>query len=680
MVRNHLFLLVSLQFFQTAASQNFVFNPHKFGANLFAGGIDNPRFQFVDIDGDSDNDLFMIDRDEKLWFYRNVNGSFSLEPGSAFGLTVGTWLQFADIDGDGDKDCLTNLNFSDVSMFTNTGTPVNPQFQLTHEALVDTSGTQLFSESLSIPAFADIDADGDLDFFTGGSIGSITFYKNIGTPSVPQFTFITSEFGGINIQGGGTALSKALHGASGIEFFDVDSNGVLDLFWGDYFNQSLYFLRNNGTKQNANISLVDSTYPNEDVVSSIGFNLPQHVDVDADGRIDLMIGSVFPTGEIDNFMFYKNTGTNAQPYYSLQTKNFIPMIDVGSRSCVTGADYDNDGDIDLCLSSALGSLFFFVNKGTQSQPEFVHLPASSLHIDLNFYATVTGTDLNGDSKVDLIVGSFYGKLRTFINTTTNGVISFAEQSHPLNAFNVGQNSAPYAADIDADGALDVLVGNSGGQMWLLKNTGTNSAPAYTSELFFNSIDVGNDAIPFVSDIDSDGILDILIGNSEGKIHHYKRSPASALTFDLVTKDFQNINLRTQTAPFVVDIDADGDKDLLSGNGKGGVSLYENTTLMNVEAERPLIPKEIVLYQNYPNPFNPSTKISFSITEDSYVSLRIFDLLGREVETLIEGDMSSGEHSVRWNATNVHSGTYFYRLVVKNNFHQNSIAKSMAVIK
>jgi len=68
-----------------------------------------------------------------------------------------------------------------------------------------------------------------------------------------------------------------------------------------------------------------------------------------------------------------------------------------------------------------------------------------------------------------------------------------------------------------------------------------------------------------------------------------------------------------------------------------------------------------LSQNYPNPFNPSTTISFDLSVRSFVSLKVFDLIGREVATIISEELSPGVYSRHWNAANVSSGIYFYRL-------------------
>jgi hypothetical protein len=83
---------------------------------------------------------------------------------------------------------------------------------------------------------------------------------------------------------------------------------------------------------------------------------------------------------------------------------------------------------------------------------------------------------------------------------------------------------------------------------------------------------------------------------------------------------------------------------------------------DVESNLYGIPKEFKLRQNYPNPFNPLTKISFDLPKRSQVSLKIYDFLGREIVTLVKNEeMSVGSYTRQWNATNMTSGIYFYRL-------------------
>ena len=82
---------------------------------------------------------------------------------------------------------------------------------------------------------------------------------------------------------------------------------------------------------------------------------------------------------------------------------------------------------------------------------------------------------------------------------------------------------------------------------------------------------------------------------------------------------------------------------------------------SVQETQPAFPIAFALNQNYPNPFNPTTTISFSLPSKSFVSLKVFDSVGREVATIISEEMPAGNYSRQWNAANMASGMYFYRL-------------------
>jgi hypothetical protein len=78
---------------------------------------------------------------------------------------------------------------------------------------------------------------------------------------------------------------------------------------------------------------------------------------------------------------------------------------------------------------------------------------------------------------------------------------------------------------------------------------------------------------------------------------------------------------------------------------------------------PILSDVIQLYQNSPNPFNPSTTIRYDVPTSGFVSLKIFDVLGREIATLVNKTKSSGSYSVNWNPGNLPTGVYFYHLTV-----------------
>jgi len=100
--------------------------------------------------------------------------------------------------------------------------------------------------------------------------------------------------------------------------------------------------------------------------------------------------------------------------------------------------------------------------------------------------------------------------------------------------------------------------------------------------------------------------------------------------------------------------------LIAGTNNGNLFKSEQliTTILKEES---LVPIKTALQQNYPNPFNPSTNISFTLPSQTLVSLKVFDLMGREVASIVSEEMSAGNHSKQWNAVNMSSGIYFYRL-------------------
>jgi hypothetical protein len=100
--------------------------------------------------------------------------------------------------------------------------------------------------------------------------------------------------------------------------------------------------------------------------------------------------------------------------------------------------------------------------------------------------------------------------------------------------------------------------------------------------------------------------------------------------------------------------------MYSISGNGSVMRYRYTPT-GVEPVSNAVPTEFRLEQNYPNPFNPTTNIGFRISHFGFVSLRVFDLLGREVATLVHEVKQPGSYEVTWDATGVASGVYLYRL-------------------
>jgi len=640
--------------------------------NPFNGGIEIPRYQFIDIDNDNDLDLFIYDKDTTLNFYRNEGNStaplFRLNTTRFQNLNVRNWFKFADLDGDGDIDFFCGGDTQRVRYYRNNGTPSSPSFSLQLYGVKTDLGDFMNSESACVPTLADVDGDGDLDFLTGTATGEISYYQNIGSAQNFNFKFITSRFANILIIGG---ADDPRHGASSIQFADYDGDNDKDLFWGDLFGLSIYFIKNTGTAQNFQWTQIDTNSPPPNYYFSGGFNMPGIVDIDGDGRNDFFIGVLIGSKSINNLVYFKNNGPLNNPSFSKITDNFILSADIGSYSSPCFADIDNDGDKDLFMGCDR-SVAFYRNTGTASAPAFTQVTDSiPLNVSNFNYAPALG-DLDNDGKKDMVLGYYaLARLRYFRNTGTLASPVFTYTPSQLDTMNLSQSSFPCLADLDNDGDLDILAGNSSGKITYYKNNGT--ASLFNFQFITNnysSINVGNDAAPNLGDLDGDGDLDLLVGNRVGQIAFYRNTGSlSNPVFTLITTNYSGINAFQNSVPAIVDINNDSDPDLFVGNTKGGLYYYENWDVFGIQQIGNEVPESYSLYQNYPNPFNPVTKIRFHIPllrgvsaeGRRGVSLTVYDITGKSIANIIDGELLPGSYEADFNASNLPSGVYFYRL-------------------
>ena len=123
----------------------------------------------------------------------------------------------------------------------------------------------------------------------------------------------------------------------------------------------------------------------------------------------------------------------------------------------------------------------------------------------------------------------------------------------------------------------------------------------------------------------------------------------------------NTGMPIDQAKFVM-IDKQGNKWFLNWWWGDRVVVYrEGGVILDVEQVADVIPSSFKLYQNYPNPFNPMTTIEFEIPERANVKLIVYDILGREVGKLVDKELDPGRYKVNFEASELSSGVYFYRL-------------------
>ncbi|HQJ46053.1 MAG TPA: T9SS type A sorting domain-containing protein, partial [Ignavibacteriaceae bacterium] len=112
-----------------------------------------------------------------------------------------------------------------------------------------------------------------------------------------------------------------------------------------------------------------------------------------------------------------------------------------------------------------------------------------------------------------------------------------------------------------------------------------------------------------------------------------------------------------------------------GSNLGKPSFIKDEVL-GVQVVDNVKPASYLLEQNYPNPFNPTTNIKFALTNAGFTTLKVYDMLGREVATLVNENLAAGTYNVNFDANNLSSGVYFYTLIT-DNFKQS---KKMILMK
>ena len=585
----------------------------------FLGGFDVPRPQFVDVDGDGDADLFIQERTDELIYFENTGTAaapvFEWRTDKYQDLDVGEWTRFRDLDDDGDLDLLAETRFSYIRHFRNDGTPNDPRFVFVRDTIPDADGNPLFSDRQNIPYITDIDDDGDPDLFLGRVDGTVQRWERTGIDEngTPLFTMRAERFENIEIvaaistpggvqprsntpagrAGGGGAggvpsllnlgARPTMHGANSMTFADLDHDGDDDLFWGDFFEAGLLWIENRGTPANPDFRYEPQAVPAEDTIMTSGYNASALRDLDGDDDLDLVLGvlgGAFNPNRTsaDNLHYYE---MQANGLFVQRSTRFLDGFDIGSESVPAFGDLDGDGDLDLLVGNKLdpnenrtGKLYHLENTGTPAAPRWEM--RDTLVLGEFFHLAPDLTDLDGDGDLDLTLGTWNDDVLFFRNTGTPSAPVFEREGEDAWVeLTRGSHAAPTYGDLDGDGDLDLLVGESSGEVNFYRNVGSASAPAW--ELVAEAIsglDAGRRAAPRLLDLDGDGDLDLVVGREEEGAALW-RNVGSATDPVFEEAGILNADLPRFATPLFVDVDGDGDLDVVSGGMSGGLTFFRN---------------------------------------------------------------------------------------------------------
>ncbi len=575
--------------------------------------------------------------------------------------------------------------------------------------------TNLYITHLDYPAIDDIDGDGDLDILTfalngghvylfdnksvemGYGLDSLIykrkddcwgrFYES-GDDVVIDLSLDPND-----CSNGFTGGADDRHAGSTLLTLDIDNDNDKELILGDLFFNNLNMLYNGGDNETAFMVNQDTFSPKNTLPANIPvFPASFFMDVDNDGKKDLLASpNYYLTGEDYNTVwFYKNTNSNEFPVFQYVQKDFLVehMVDLGTDAHPAFLDYNADGLLDLVVGNAsffqpggekVPRIYLFENSGTLTAPKFNlvdddYLAFSQFDNTNNYAPAPTFGDLDNDGDLDALIGVNYGGLIYSENTAGPGnPVSFGTLQVDYMGLDVNQRAVPQIVDLDRDGRPDIIVGEYRGLVSYFHNEGTQNEPFFLPNIdsetpageniiVLGLIDTnfGNtygSAAPVVLDFDGD--YHIFSGSKTGYLLHYSNIDGNTDgDFTLETDFYGEIREGFNTHPAIADINNDGILDMVIGNERGGLSLFETNFYVDgtpVSTHYIYTKPEVNIF---PNPANDFFNIEIKNGNNTLVNMSVVNAVGQEV---LKGSFTSNSHQV--NCQNLSKGIYFVRLKI-----------------
>lgn len=487
----------------------------------------------------------------------------------------------------------------------------------------------LFISKADIPELTDVDNDGDLDIVTfAAAIGGHVWYlRNTSAESgfgADSLKFVLADdCWGNFYESGFVACDNCLsptnglccngfkdppateaekrHPGSTVMLYDKDGDGDKEIVLGDISFGCLNMMTNGGNTTKAWMTEQDTSFPSNSVPVNISiFPAAFYLDLNNDGKKDMVVApnSRNISEDRKGIWYYPNKGTVNNHRFELETRGFLvsDMIDVGTISHPAFADVNADGLMDLIVGNYgyytysnpnNASLYLYLNTGTAQEPRFTLETTDWLGMtefapnDFDF-APAFG-DLDGDGDQDLLVGSNLGALFCYYNTAGEGRPMNLERSFSVNwlQMDVGQSSVPAIYDADGDGLRDILLGERRGNVNFFKNIGLPGDPKFSltpTVENWGSVTaqtagalVGYSTPCIVPTMDG---FQVVTGTDVGVLRLYEGKTTPSTPFVLASDAWGNTDDGERSHPAFADLDSDGILEMVTGNRRGGLSLYK----------------------------------------------------------------------------------------------------------
>lgn len=523
-----------------------VFENGKQLAFPWLGGLDCPQFMAIELNGDGQKDLVVFDRlTEKVKTFLNkgskgeIKYQYAPEFEQAFPKHLSAFLLSYDYNCDGKEDLFT-YSTAGMRVFLNTSTDYaqGPHFSKVVEQLqsdfFNRYNSNLYTSPVDIPALVDMDGDGDMDILT--------------------FSVLSNYFD--------FYLNRSKEKYKSCDSLAFHNDGTC---WGHITGSASNTLFLHQSCRKSTVPPTQQPDKNEHAGATLFC-----IDWDGNGTKDLVVGDLtFPS-----LVLGINGGTKDAADISAVIDSFprnTKPIKISSFPMISELDINNDGKKDLIASPAapgasqnINVAWYYQNRtpAGQKQLDFQFVKENFLQenmLDMGTSARPYFQDVNNDGLKDLLLGSAYinqgenltdiSALALYINKGSAANPSFDLVSK--NISNLGQYQLsdlfPAYGDLDNDGDIDLLAGTGNGKLVYFNNDATKSSiPNWLPKPFStDTIDVGSNAAPQLYDVDKDGKLDLLIGNKAGFVYYYHNfGSLSNPKFELKSKKFGQINMKT----------------------------------------------------------------------------------------------------------------------------------------